>query len=357
MGKFKDGIKRYWLPSAVWVAVVTYVVWAVCVSRTSYSETTVSRIDVEIVDSTADRRLVTGSMVRDWIAKSGIAVNGMPVEEVDLQGIERAVADNGFVGKVSAYTSADGVLRIEVRQRTPLLRLLTDGYNRYVTADGFVFSTPASSAIYVPVVTGSFRPQFGVGFEGSSRSWCDSLIEGSQGIVKNIGRLRENRSRIVIQNTEINERIKDLERDIRKYGDSEDRARLRRKQDSVRRNRMDMARIDEQIDNERRRIKKTREEYEDFRKLLTFVERLESDDFWRSEIVQIIADRRPSGTLELQFVPRSGSFIIEFGEIADVDMKLDKMMKFYRDGLNNRGWDEYSVVSVAYRGQVVCRKR
>lgn len=357
MGKFKERVKRYWLPSAIWAAVVVYVIWAVCVTRSSYSETTVDRIIVEIVDSTADRRLVTGAMVREWIAGSGIAVEGEPVDAVDLQGIERTVADNGFVGKVSAYTSADGVLRIEVRQRTPLLRLLTDGYNRYVTADGFVFSTPASSAIYVPVVTGSFRPQFGVGFEGSSRSWCDSLIEGSRGIVRTIGDLRESRRRLIIQNSDINDRIKKLETDIRKHGDNEDRERLRRKQDSVRRNRVEIARIESRIETERRNIKKTREEYEDFRKLLNFVERLEDDDFWQSEIVQIVADRRPSGVLELQLVPRSGSFVIEFGEIADVEAKLDKMMKFYRKGLNNIGWDEYSVVSVAYSGQVVCKRR
>lgn len=40
---------------------------------------------------------------------------------------------------MSAYVSYDGVLRVEVTQRRPALRLRVDGYDSYVTADGFVF--------------------------------------------------------------------------------------------------------------------------------------------------------------------------------------------------------------------------
>lgn len=364
-------LRKYLLPMTIWLFVTAYVVWAAVLTRSTYSATTVSRTEVVIVDSTADRRLVTGQMVRNWIARSGIEVEGRPVDNIDLQGIERVVANNGFVGKVSAYTSTEGVLHIEVSQRTPLLRLLTDGYDRYVTSDGFVFGTPSSSAIYVPVVTGSFRAQFPAGFEGFASDYCDRLIEGEDGIQQKIRELKEQKNEVLARRAAIQRRISELKkiktrpgrfdgqikREWKEQKAAEKKRDLKLKEDSLRRNRAETERLNERIAAEQRAIKKTREKYEDFLKLLNFVEHLEDDDFWRSEVVQIVAERSQSGVLMLQLVPRSGSFVIDFGEIADVDAKLDKLMKFYREGLKNLGWDEYSVVSVAYKGQVVCKKR
>ena len=53
-----------------------------------------------------------------------------------------------------------GTLRVSISQREPLLRLLTDGTNSYVTADGYVFAAPKASSLYVPVVTGDYRLPF-----------------------------------------------------------------------------------------------------------------------------------------------------------------------------------------------------
>ena len=365
-------LKKNILPAAIWVLVAVYVVWALALTGRGYAGTTVDRIDIEIVDSSADRRLVTGPMVRQWIDRSGIEIVGKPLRSVDLQGIERVVANNGFVGKVAAYTSTDGVLRIEVRQRTPLLRLLTDGYDRYVTADGFVFGTPASSAIYVPVITGSYRPQFPSEFDGDSRAYCNSLIDDSEkGIRRTIKDLRTRKDELAGERAKIQSRIDAwkkvntrpgrfdgrIKSEWKQQKEAEKQREIKLKEDSLRRHAAEIERLNVRIAAEQESIKKTREKYEDFRKLLNFVERLEDDSFWQSEIVQIIADRSASGTLVLHLVPRSGSFVIEFGEIANVDAKFDKLMKFYRDGLKNLGWDEFSVVSVAYKGQVVCRKR
>ena len=91
-------------------------------------------------------------------------------------------------------------------------------------------------------------------------------------------------------------------------------------------------------------------------KLLTFVEFVEDDDFWRSEVVQIIARATVSGALEVELVPRSGRHRILFGRLEDVERKFDKLLCFYRRGLREIGWDEYSTINVKYSDQVVCKK-
>ena len=91
-------------------------------------------------------------------------------------------------------------------------------------------------------------------------------------------------------------------------------------------------------------------------KLLTFVETVEEDDFWRSEVVQIVAHTTPSGALEVDLVPRSGRHTIRFGRLERVEEKFSKLMRFYRNGLPKIGWDEYRTVDVRFDGQVVCKR-
>ena len=107
---------------------------------------------------------------------------------------------------------------------------------------------------------------------------------------------------------------------------------------------------------EREKQKKLRKSYEDFLKLLNFVVLVEKDDFWRSEIVQIVVAKGPDGAPEIELVPRMGSHTVIFGSPDDAEEKLAKLLTFYRRGLRNIGWEEYRTINVKYKEQVVCTK-
>lgn len=81
---------------------------------------------------------------------------------------------------------------------------------------------------------------------------------------------------------------------------------------------------------------------------------MENDDFWRSEIVQITARTTESGAIDLELTPRSGNYTILFGRLDDAEQKLDKLLRFYQEGLGKAGWDRYRTINVKYAGQVVC---
>ena len=142
----------------LWIFVAAFVVVFDRRAARHRAETKVRALAVDIVDSLRDETLVSSDAVRRWIAGSKIATVGVPLAEVDLAGIEQAILRNGFVERANAYVTYDGELRVEVSQRRPLLRLLVDGYDCYVTADGFVFPAPRSASAFVPVVTGSYAP-------------------------------------------------------------------------------------------------------------------------------------------------------------------------------------------------------
>ena len=357
--------------AAMWVAAAAYIVFAADAARKHRREQTVTRIDVAVVDSTANGYLVSGPTVRSWIARSGIKTIGENIGAVDLAALERMIADNGFVDKVRAFVTSSGVLNIEVSQRRPTVRLRFDGYDSYADGRGQVFPAPRQSSLYLPVVTGSYRPPFAADYSGYLSDVVGARAEQSQAAIDTMEREKYPHYR----------KYREWRDSLRKYGRqyvskhlfededafaarveakrAENASYRRRYEYRIRREQQAVDRIEARQQAEREAQKKLEKSYEDFGKLITFVERLERDDFWRAEIVQIIASSTPAGELEMQLVPRSGDFTILFGPVGsrrDNDEKLDRLMTFYKKGLGRTGWNEFRTVNVKYKGQVVCAK-
>ena len=165
---------RYALLALLWGAVAAYILYAGSTAQRLRAARTVGKVEIEVVDSSSMGYLVSGRMVRGWIAHSGIKTKGTAVDKVPLTQIEEMIARNGFVERVDAYVTYDGVLHVDISQRRPLVRLLVDGVDSYVTAEGYVFAAPRASSLYVPVVTGSYRPPFPAGYAGSVRAHIDT---------------------------------------------------------------------------------------------------------------------------------------------------------------------------------------
>ena len=353
----------------LWSIVIGYIVYASVVSGRHCAEQVVERVDIAIADSTEMGQLVTSQKVREWILRSGIATIGSPIGKVDVQGIRRVIERNGFVSSVDACVSYSGVLSIEVRQRRPMMRLMTDGYNLYVTERGFVFATPESSALYVPIVTGSYRPPVPPDYEGFVGEYVGERIADYDERIAQICKKRKpqyeredslKRERRAVRRERLSKVWFETEDEYLRRADS---ARLKKKQ-RVRRfdgllrdveRRLDgIAAEQTAVENAR---KKTEERYADFLKLINFVGRLSEDDFWSAEVVQIIASVSSSGNIEWEAVPRSGDFRIVLGELGEADEmehRLDKLLRFYREGLDKIGWDKFRVINIRYNNQVVC---
>jgi cell division protein FtsQ len=94
---------------------------------------------------------------------------------------------------------------------------------------------------------------------------------------------------------------------------------------------------------------------EDFARgdLYKFAVFLQNDKFWNAQIEQIIV--LPNQDIEL--IPRVGNHRIVLGNLDGYKERLDKLLAFYRDGLNETGWNKYSVINLKFDKQVVCTKR
>jgi cell division protein FtsQ len=80
---------------------------------------------------------------------------------------------------------------------------------------------------------------------------------------------------------------------------------------------------------------------------------IQKNSFWRAQIEHINVNK----DLEVELIPRVGSHTIVLGEIVDIQEKFDKLMRFYLEGLDKTGWNEYEVINLKFENQVVCSKR
>lgn len=154
-----------------WCVVVAYFVCALLLRARNERERRVESIEIVVRD--ADQRgFITPEKVLSLLAEEGIAPVGKSVDSVDLAAINRTIEAYCFTSRSLAYIDYEGTLTIELSQRAPLLRVITDeGYDFYLTAGGYVLPVEPSVSLNLPIVTGSLEVPFGKSFEGNLREW------------------------------------------------------------------------------------------------------------------------------------------------------------------------------------------
>ena len=80
------------------------------------------------------------------------------------------------------------------------------------------------------------------------------------------------------------------------------------------------------------------------------------DEFWDSQIEQIVVrlNKRKHEIVEL--IPRVGAQKIMLGPLDNYEKKLERLRIFYDKVLPKVGWNKYSCLNLEYANQVICTK-
>ncbi|MFI3292138.1 MAG: hypothetical protein SNG27_01445 [Rikenellaceae bacterium] len=370
-------IARYTLYTFVWILIAGYVIYSANLSRAIRQSQTIERIDIVILDSAMHGNLITTPMVRGWISGSSIKIIGQPLKDLPLGEIESRILKNGFVDQARIYPTRSGALKVELTQRHAALRLLMDGYNGYTTREGYIFEAPSYASIYLPIVTGGYRPPFPPSYRGN----IDDFVKAQKKIFEERRQeIEREKYPLYEQEMENMEDIRELRRMFIKKGWFESDEKFDKKVVELRAKKAKLRKLYQyrsrviadkiaQISAKQSRLdleeKKLQKRCVDFMNLINFVHIVENDKFWSSEVVQIVASESHSGSLRVDLVVRSGDFKVEFGSLKSasqlqkgeegVEEKLEKLMAFYENGLRRVGWNRYQTINVEYKNQVVCK--
>lgn len=163
-----------------WGAILAYILYTLSLTKSYRENVCVERVEIDILDSTATKHLVNRSMVERELKNSRKLPIGKKMYEVNCLEIKRFIEENKFIENANVYPSLTGVLHIDIEQRNPIMRLRVDGYDSYVTTEGYIFRAPKASAYHLPVVTGSFRPLMPTNFEGSFKEFDNEKTRASK---------------------------------------------------------------------------------------------------------------------------------------------------------------------------------
>ena len=114
------------------------------------------------VEDAAERAYLTPNELQQYLSTSCGNLVGLPVDELPLGQIEHSLLKHPMLRYAEAWCSPDGVLYIQVTQREPVLRVMGDE-NYYVDSDRRRMPVRATTAAYVPVVTGRVPQRFVMG--------------------------------------------------------------------------------------------------------------------------------------------------------------------------------------------------
>lgn len=87
--------------------------------------------------------------------------------------------------------------------------------------------------------------------------------------------------------------------------------------------------------------------------LYTIAKFLQHDSISNALFTQVYVNENS----EIELIPRIGDQRIIIGDAGDLRRKIDKLMIFYKEGLNKTGWTQYSTINLKYENQVVCTKK
>jgi len=89
-------------------------------------------------------------------------LTGRILTNINTHDIEKALRANPYIAFAKVYADMDGVIRIEIRQRQPVLRIINaGGQDYYVDRDGLKMPVSANFTADVLVATGNIMEGFG----------------------------------------------------------------------------------------------------------------------------------------------------------------------------------------------------
>jgi cell division protein FtsQ len=112
------------------------------------------------VMATSEIPYLNAAFVELFLKQTGLNPVGKKMSAINVDSIEIGLQRNRLIKTAEVYKTVDGKVKVEVSQRTPILRVISENRNFYVDNEGAIMPVPANFAAYVPVATGNINEEY-----------------------------------------------------------------------------------------------------------------------------------------------------------------------------------------------------
>lgn len=128
---------------------------------------TCAGIKVEFAD---DFQFVTAKDIEGFLNKDYGTYIGQRLDSVDLEKVERILDDKSAILKAEAFTTPDGFLNVEIRQREPVVRFQKGDNGFYADERGYIFPLQRNYTSMVPIIDGAVPLNVERGYKGAPKT-------------------------------------------------------------------------------------------------------------------------------------------------------------------------------------------
>lgn len=141
------------------LAVVGYLVVAICKFSSQAEDRTCEGVRVEIIDSIPDG-FITSDYIHSILTRNKLSPEGMKISDIKLEQIERLMLEESHIERASCYYDAGGKLYIRVVPQQPVLHVISQkGEDYYLSSTGLTMPT-ADFNVDLCVATGDVTKKF-----------------------------------------------------------------------------------------------------------------------------------------------------------------------------------------------------
>ena len=114
-----------------------------------------------LVKDSLDKQFIQPKDIESLLRKAKLHPVGKPFSEINTMEMEEAIATNKLVKSVEVYTTQDACLVASIRQRNPVLRVIShrDG-SYYIDSERESMPISQNYTVYLPVATGYITEEF-----------------------------------------------------------------------------------------------------------------------------------------------------------------------------------------------------
>ena len=143
------------------LAVVGYLIFAVCRFGEHAENRTCEGICVEIIDSIPiPEGFVTEAYIRSVLTRNKISPEGMKIRDINLEQIEQLMYEESHIERAICFFNTSGMLCIQVVPQHPVLHVISQkGEDYYLASNGLTMST-GSFNVDLCVATGNVTKKF-----------------------------------------------------------------------------------------------------------------------------------------------------------------------------------------------------
>lgn len=138
-----------------------YIVFVSFFFREMRQDSTCQELQVVVKDS-LDKHFVSESDLVSILKKAGLDPIERLMADVNTEQIETELLKNEMIAQVEAYKTPSGIIKLEVMQKMPILRIMGVRGNYYVDNQGTTMPISRRYAAHVPIVSGYVEKELAV---------------------------------------------------------------------------------------------------------------------------------------------------------------------------------------------------